>query len=295
MTKLTILRGISGSGKSTWAEAQAGHPVVVSRDRLRISHFGTEEFIDENFITKVEHAAIEHGLKAGRDVIVDNTNIKWQYVRAQAMIGFRQGAEVEVKVFDMSLADAWQRNQQRAALGGRNVPTDVIEKQHERFKHTKNNKLELPSLPAPYRGTPGKPKAFMVDIDGTLAHMGDMRGPFDWAKVELDELDSVVANVVDALWSSGLETIVMSGRDSAARAGTEDWLAYNDVMTDHLFMRAEGDMRPDNIVKAELFDTHVRDNFDVQFVIDDRWQVCEMWLNMGLKVFNVSGLDRGEF
>lgn len=295
MAKLTILRGISGSGKSTWAESQAGHPVVVSRDRIRMSVFGTEDFIDEDLITKIEHASIEAGLKSGRDVIVDNTNINFRYVKAQAAIGFRQGAEVEVKVFDMPLAKAITRNNERATWGGRDVPAEVIRKQYERFQHSKNHKLELPSLPAPYAGTPDKPKAFMFDVDGTLAHMNGKRGPFEWHNVHLDDVDPVVSAVADALWVAKNDILVMSGRDSAAREATAEWLALNDIMFDKLFMRADGDMRPDNIVKAELFDTHVRDNYDVVGVFDDRWQVCEMWLNMGLKVFNVSGLDRGEF
>lgn len=298
MARLTICRGISGSGKSTWAESQAGHPVIVSRDRIRMAVFGTEDFIDENLITKIEHSAIEQGLKAGRDVISDNTNIHFKYVKAIAMIGYRQRAEVQVKVFDVSLADALIRNNARASRGGRFVPTDVVRKQHERFQHSKKHTLDLPPLPALYHGTPGKPKAFLVDVDGTLAHMNGKRGPFEWHNVGKDDVDEVVAKVVSALYINDLydwTPIIMSGRDESSRAETAKWLDLNGIAWDRMFMRPEGDMRPDNIVKAELFDTHVRDNFDVQFVIDDRWQVCEMWLQIGLKVFNVSGLDRGEF
>jgi len=63
------------------------------------------------------------------------------------------------------------------------------------------------------------------------------------------------------------------------------------VNFDELFMRPEGDMRPDNIVKAELFDTYVRDNYDVQFVIDDRDQVVDMWRRMGLACLQVAPGD----
>ena len=37
MSKLIILRGVSGCGKSTWAESQMGNPVIVSRDRIRLA------------------------------------------------------------------------------------------------------------------------------------------------------------------------------------------------------------------------------------------------------------------
>ena len=35
-------------------------------------------------------------------------------------------------------------------------------------------------------------------------------------------------------------------------------------------MRSAGDKREDSIVKSELFDAHVRDKYNVQFVLDDR-------------------------
>lgn len=298
MSKLIILRGISGSGKSTWAESQAGHPVIVSRDRIRMATFGTEDFIDENFITKVEHAAIAAGLASGRDVIVDNTNIQPKYIKAQAEIGFKAGAEVEVKMFDVSLPVALARNSSRAVRGGRNVPEDVIRKQHERLQGTKNFQLEVPKPPKPYHGTPGKQKAFLVDVDGTLAHMRDYRGPFDWAKVGLDDVDEVVSNIVWDIWAGSqerstgnYEVIVMSGRDEVCRKETAEWLDLHAIPYTHLFMRPENDMRKDNIIKAELFDKYVRDNFDVQFVLDDRNQVVDMWREMGLTCLQVAPGD----
>lgn len=291
MPKLTLLRGISGSGKSTWAESQAGHPVVVSRDRIRMAMFGTEDFIDEDFITKVEHNAIAEGLRAGRDVIVDNTNIQPKYLKAQAEIGYKAGAEVEVKLFDVDLKTALGRNQMRSFAKGRYVPEDVIRKQYERLQGTKNFQLEVPALPAPYHGTPCKPKAFLVDIDGTLAHMNDKRGPFDWAKVGLDDVDEVVRDIVFGLKYSPFfdgQVIVMSGRDAVCRAETEVWLKENLIPFDRLFMRPEKDMRKDSIIKAELFDKHVRDNYDVQFVLDDRNQVVDMWRSMGITCLQVA-------
>lgn len=302
MTKLVIVRGLSGSGKSTWAESQFGF-VVVSRDALRVALFGSDgpEYYKradlracEDLITKVEHGAIEAALRAGKNVISDNTYIEWKYVKPIAAIGFKLGIEVEVKVFDVPLATAIERNKMRASFGGRNVPEDVIRKQHERFQQTKKVKLTRPVKQEviPYEGTPGKPKAFLVDIDGTLAHMRDYRGPFDWAKVGLDDVDEVIADIVRTL-RDGMElghggnVIVMSGRDESCRLQTGVWLAQHNIPFDHLFMRPEGDMRKDNIVKHELFNEHVRDNFDVQFVLDDRDQVVEMWRAMGIKCLQV--------
>jgi hypothetical protein len=58
-------------------------------------------------------------------------------------------------------------------------------------------------------------------------------------------------------------------------------------------MRPEGDNRKDSIVKRELFDTHVRNKFYIDFVLDDRDQVVDMWRNdLGLTCLQV---DWGDF
>jgi len=305
MTKLTIIRGVSGSGKSTWARQQ--NAMVVSRDDLRKMMYGSDEAdyyaVDgdvlrerERSVTVAQDALIAGYLKAGKDVVVDNTNTEWQFVKALAKIGYRYGADVEIKLFDVALDTAVARVGKRAGTGGRDVAVDIIKKQHERL--SKNKNMTLPEVPPvkPYTGTPGKPKAFLVDIDGTLAHMRDKRGPFDWAKVGLDDVDEVIVDIVLALeyGSDYLDdpytVIVMSGRDEVCRPETEQWLSGH-INHDELFMRPEGDMRPDNIIKAELFDKYVRDNYDVQFVLDDRDQVVEMWRRMGLTCLQVAPGD----
>lgn len=303
MSKLTIVRGISGSGKSTWARQQNG--VVISRDDYRhnllFPEIPSEEYYKadketfsrrENMITIMTEGAIANLLKSGFDVIVDNTNVEWKYVKAFAKIGYRYGAEVEVKVFDVDLNEAIARDIRRGETGGRFVGEKVIRTQHERFKHTKSKTLEQVAPVKPYDGTPGKPKAFLIDIDGTLAHMRDYRGPFDWANVGLDDVDEVIAYLANSIVEgSGMAAIVMSGRDESCREQTEVWLDKHGIWHDELFMRSEGDMRPDNIIKVELFDKYVRDNFDVHFVIDDRQQVVDMWRRMGLTCLQVAEGD----
>jgi hypothetical protein len=280
----------------------------VSRDALRetfFPNFTPEEYYKspvlrdmEETITRIQDASIGALLKAGNDVIVDNTNIQWKYVKALAKIGYRYGADVEVMKFDVPVDFAISRDVYRGAEGGRSVGADVIRKQYASFQANKSMTLEPVQDVKPYTGTPGKPKAFMVDIDGTLAHMRDYRGPFEWHNVGLDDLDDTIAMIVRILGSTNfaldmnhLHVIVMSGRDESCREQTEEWLELHEIVYDELFMRPEKDMRPDNIVKAELFDTYVRDNYDVQFVLDDRDQVVEMWRRMGLKTLQVEPGD----
>jgi predicted kinase len=308
---LTILRGTSGSGKSTWARNQ--NAVVVSRDDLRVAFYGSDgpDYYEvkkeilrerEDFISKVETAAIKAALLEGKDVISDNTHTMMKYVNRVAKIGWAVGAEVETKLFEVPLITAQMRVRTRAHMGGRDVPAEAVKRQHDQLAGSKNHVLMPPPVVKPYTGTPGKPKAILVDIDGTLAHMRDHRGPFDWKRVGVDEPDFNVMQVITwirlgmaaeylGFHGERAKVILMSGRDEVCRQETEDWMVSWDFNYDDLFMRPEGDMRADNIVKAELFDENIRDNYDVVFVFDDRNQVVDMWRQMGLQVAQVAEGD----
>lgn len=136
------------------------------------------------------------------------------------------------------------------------------------------------------------PKAIIVDIDGTLAKING-RSPFDWDKVDTDDLNVDVADVVNTIADSGTKVILMSGRSSSARVKTIGWLAKHGINYDELHMRESPDFRKDYIVKRELFDKYVRDRYNIVGVFDDRDQVVHMWRKqLGLTVLQV---DYGNF
>lgn len=133
------MRGVSGSGKSTNARVIAGtEGQVVSRDDIRLCLFGIEFGVPEDRVTIAEHALINGFLSAGIDVVSDNTNIYWDYVKTIAQIGYDNGADVELYVIDTPLAQCKVQNDKRAIMGGRHVPHDVIERQWVRFQKTKD-------------------------------------------------------------------------------------------------------------------------------------------------------------
>ena len=104
--------------------------------------------------------------------------------------------------------------------------------------------------------------AWLCDIDGTLALKGD-RSPYDWAKVGLDTPNKPVITVARALAAkSGL--LFVSGRMDQCRGETRLWL-HTFVCEPSLctckmplLMRKDGDNRPDQIVKRELYERHVQ-------------------------------------
>jgi predicted kinase len=293
---LLILRGVPGCGKSTFAHQwlkEGERRARVNRDDIRMQFFGKETGVDENMVTQIEHQQVDSLLKAGYSVVVDDTNIRHAYINAFVKIAAKHGTPVAIKEFDVDLKVAIGRNATRASLGGRNVPVHVIEKMHKSMKSSgQYSRQHVESawgqseIAQPYIRPVGAEKVYLFDIDGTLAAMSD-RSPFEWSKVADDDPRPQVIETAHAHAKAGYKIIVMSGRDAVCRRETTKWLDFYDVPFSRLYMRAEGDMRKDNIVKQELFDKHIRDKYNVIAVYDDRDQVVDMWRAMGVDCFQV--------
>ena len=250
----------------------------------------TTNGLQENLITKMQHDAARQALRAGVDVIIDDTNLRARTANDWATLADVVGSDFKVIDFDhVDAATAIERNNARPYE--QQVPEDVIRTMNEKFL----NGRALPSPKprqattsewTPYVANQSLPFAYLVDIDGTVAIKGD-RDIYDGAKAHLDTVNEDVAEVIRVL-SVDNPMIYMSGRSDEHREVTERWLAAHGMVADHLYMRAAGDHRKDSIVKHELFDKHVRYEYNVRGVFDDRNQVVEMWRAIGLTVFQVA-------
>jgi hypothetical protein len=133
------------------------------------------------------------------------------------------------------------------------------------------------------------------------------RSPYDWSRVGEDKPNWPVVTLVGALLAADTDVILVSGRMEQCRKATLDWLLNKATLPvgliGGLFMRADGDMRPDEIVKREIFDNQVmpllRESYPgrpelqkVEGVIDDRAKVVRMWRELGLTCVQVAP---GEF
>lgn len=145
---------------------------------------------------------------------------------------------------------------------------------------------------AEYVPRPDLDAAIVVDLDGTVAIHGDERGHYEYEKVDGDRPNWPVIDAVQAL-SNCYYIIFMSGREDRCRDITKTWLDkyFKWPVGSTLFMRTTGDHRPDWIVKSELFDAHVRGNWDIRMVMDDRTQVVNMWRSLGLVCLQVAPGD----
>jgi predicted kinase len=297
MATLHITRGLPGSGKTYWARRwtadDTDNRVRVNRDDLRVM-LDDGRFIKgitERRVIAARDAAILALLRKDLDVVCDDTNLPSRTVRDLASLARQADAQLKVHDFtDVPLETCISRD----AARDRTVGEDVIRDLHARYVNGRPRPLPMPegradvAAPERYEPKPGAHKAVLVDIDGTVALMGD-RSPYDETSVADDLPNSPVIEVARALRGDGCRIVFMSGRTEGCRAATERWLNQHvGGQFDGPFMRAVGDSRKDSIVKAELFDRHVRDVYDVTCVLDDRQQVVDAWRAMGLTVLQVA-------
>lgn len=302
MSTLHITRGLPASGKTTWAKqwvaADPSNRARINRDDFRAMMFDKPDYSwpQESAVTEASRTAVRALLATGRDVIADDMNLRPKYVREWVRFARANGAEVEVTEFPISVEEAIERDAARDRVVGAEVITRMAQKylQKGHLQPIPDEVFDLEPGIEPYAAKEGAPAAIIVDIDGTLAlHNG--RSPYDLSLCGDDLPNHAVIEAVRAAYNAGMRIVFCSGREDYARDATRAWLLKHIdrgfVLDSLLLMRAADDKRKDSIVKRELFDTHVRDHFDVRYVLDDRQQVVDMWRGLGLTVFQVAEGD----
>ena len=152
MSELVICRGLMASGKSTWSR------VWVSEDRrtrIRVSRDDLRDMLEDGVFIKdttepkvilARNAIIRAALKAGLDVVCDDTNLRTTTVVDLIKLALNVKASWRIEDFtDVTLEECLARNAARNLQGPRFLADEVIIKSYDRFLRGK----ELP-LPVPY-------------------------------------------------------------------------------------------------------------------------------------------------
>ena len=135
---------------------------------------------------------------------------------------------------------------------------------------------------------PTLPKAIIVDVDGTLALMNG-RIPYVPEVAHTDMPNQAIVDLVKN-YHEFAKIIIVTGRDDTplARTVLEEWLEEFGISYDAIHMRSKDDYRKDAIVKKEIFKAHIEGKYAVEFVLDDRAAVVEMWRHeLGLPCLQV--------
>jgi predicted kinase len=302
---LVIMCGLPGSGKTTHARAivdgfPRGTAVAISRDDLRMTYYGKKSGLtsdQEHHITALQHDQINRALLRGLTVVVHDCNLRMQYRKQLASLADNQNAQwMMVDLSGVPLSTCLERN----ALRADPVPEEVIKGMWTRYIHpTKGGGLveptrkvvDLPYDREMYVPDTSKPKAVIVDIDGTVALHEGVRGPYDTSRYHLDRPNLPIIDMIrHEAYDLGNKILFTSGRDVKFFGVTEEWLyEHVKVPVERLIMR-DGPGR-DDIVKLDLFDKDIRSNYNVLRAYDDRNRVVAAWRSIGLTCLQVADGD----
>lgn len=290
--KILVLKGLPASGKSTYAKQLVEEQgfVRTNKDTIRLDKelfplgYNYKNKKHEKKTVKERDRQIIEALEQGKNVVVDDTNLNPVHIKDLMNIAKRYNAifEVNDSFLDVPLQECIERDKNREA----SVGEQAIRKMFNEHVHKLRTALQY---------DPTLPMAIICDIDGTLAHMNGKRSPYEWHKVQGDEVDAGVAHLMDAVKMMNYATIfIFSGRDEACRPETEEWLERNDIEYEALYMRRsnhldeKGNAAKDTLVKSEMLEKYIIGKYNVLFVVDDRPSVCRMWRDVyGLRVMQV--------
>ncbi|MEU7069932.1 AAA family ATPase [Streptomyces narbonensis] len=301
MPVVHVMTGLPASGKTTAARAlQAeaeGRVRRVNLDDLRTmldvpAPERGRSHAHERTVLDIQDAAVRSAVDDGFDVVVDNTHLTPHIPkRLKAAVTGRPVTFVVHDFTHVPVDECVRRDAARERPVGEEIIRILADKHAKATRGGWRLTAEwLGGEPAgtPYVPDPALPSAVMCDIDGTLALRGD-RGPYDFTRCDIDLLNVSVRDALRAFRAAESDRIVLlSGRSEDHREITEAWLARHDVPYDELWMRASGDGRGDDIVKAELFDAQVRHRYAVRVSLDDRDRVVALWRRMGLPTWQVN-------
>ena len=287
MSKLLILVGAPGSGKSTFARyflRTEDNWIRVNRDDFRLMQFGDSLMIPfyEERISKMVEASVLTLLKSDTNVIIDATNTSLRTI--QDMIHtYTEYADISFKVFDLPVDELVKRCDKRYEETGKFISKSVVERNVANLKHTLE-KFDFAPIPRKVQvatssyATQDKnlPKAVICDLDGTLSLLNG-RDPYNAATCGNDLLNEPVAAALKMAKQQGYQVILLSGREDKFREPTVRFLDKHQIGYDLLLMRTSNDFRKDNIIKRELFEGEIQEKYFVEFLLDDRNQVVDMW------------------
>jgi predicted kinase len=283
--KAIITVGCSASGKSTFAKKYITKDnwVEINRDNIRFlnkeKNWNNYKFTKKNEkdVSKKWDSELDTAISLNKNIIVSDTNINNYYRKKLIEKLELYNYDITIKFFDVEFEELLKRDRQRKA----GVGYEVLLNQYIKYKR-ENIKQ--------YQPLKNKEKIYIVDIDGTLAKASH-RNIYDINKVITDEPIEHVVNIIKSLINSNYKIIFLSGREDSCRQQTCKWLQnniYETITNDDLFMRTTGDFRKDYIIKMELFDLYIRNNYNVLAAIDDRKQVIECcWNVLNINVINV--------
>lgn len=291
--KFIATKGLSFSGKSTWALEKAkelGNCVIITKDDIR-QEMGADLVkgirVKEGKVIEKRNKMIMEALEKGQNIISADTNFakKVDHIANMKSLVFpkyREQYDFEIMDFtDVPFETILERAKSTTRPEGADYWVRVVKEQKNTYLIPK--KLYEDPM---YWVNESLPKVVLLDADGTVCiHNG--RSPFDFEKCGQDLPNYPLVDIAKMFCErEDVKVIVLSGRPDTYREHTANWFLSYGIKFDNLLMRKEGDMRNDAIVKREIYETEIKGKYHVYAVFDDRKRVVEnLWVAEGLPVF----------
>jgi predicted kinase len=283
---IKLLIGLPGSGKSEAAKelVEKDHTWMrVNKDSMRRMSTLAFSGAKEKAILRGEIAVAEAYLESGYNVVVDDTNLSlgvqglWKELCTTKGYRYQEDDKRNVPL-DLCIANDAKR------LGEHRVGRGVIETMALRYGL-------IPELDE------NTPQVVLCDVDGTIAdtehrmHYLEEPKDYDGFFMAMDN-DRPIMPVIEWLreLSKSYTILLISGRPVSYYTSTKCWLNRYKVPHARIFMRPQGDHRPDYQFKASVLKGIPKDK--VFLVIDDRPSIVELvWRPNGFRVIPLTWRD----
>ena len=236
MSKLIFLRGLPGSGKTTYAMELVRNAdplslfVRVNKDDIRVKlGMSRKGYKREQEFAVVDHRdhLITEALKMGLNVVSDDTNFGKKHEPRLRQIAKDLGAEFEVKDFtdvpvdvciardalrvgDACVGESVIWGMAESGLGIKRPVQSILEAPRAildgvlvdplhlgRENGSNEQYISMGSyILTPYVSDPSLPDCIVCDLDGTLA-IHNNRGPYDFQKCDTDTLNTPIWVILD--------------------------------------------------------------------------------------------------
>ena len=176
MQKIIMLKGLPSSHKSSWAKEQVakGGYLRVSMDDIRASAFGGWSVKKEKACLRLRDEMIRFGIKEGRNVIVDATNLNPKHEYRLRRLAEELGVKFEIN--DSFLKRTPEQCIQDDLHRGENaVGAQAIWEMFYRWV--------APNPTVKLHKEFDKPRVVICDIDGSLAMKVTDRSYYDMTRV----------------------------------------------------------------------------------------------------------------
>lgn len=242
----------------------------------------------EKWVIQIQTCIIKFFVEQNKNIIVDDTNYNTEHLTR--IRDLCKGYDFEVidmhTDYGVTIEECIKRNKNRA----KSVPEVAIYGMAKRYNVCQKN------------GNTKKQEPFhcdrkyvIFDIDGTIANC-DHRLHFikdgekkDWnsffSEMDKDTVNEVVKQLIDLTYP-GYPVVIVTGRPEKYREVSEKWLKDNNIRHDALYMRQDGDRRPDTITKQEILDLYL-DKSKIEVAVDDRPVIVSLWRHNKIKVIDV--------